>query len=917
MERNLERLTLLVYTVHQVMMLGVEIYQHWPAWIMFAFAVALIIEWGLHTVSYASSHARQIVYLCMMEVCFFLYSMYREDMMGILIPFASIVVLVGLASYTDLVHITVGALLVLVVYHGFVVHSIHISGVENFLTYVIPILNVSLIQSVIYFWIQKRNQSAKKMQEVIRDLRMAERSKDDFLANVSHEIRTPINTINGMSEVILQEDVNKVVRDNVYNIQTAGRNLMSVVSDILDFSELQSGKMEIIEENYNITSTINDIINMSMAQKSRKRLELVVDCDPNLPRGLLGDEKKIRRVVMNLVNNAIKFTDEGGIGIEITFRKEFYGINLIITVQDSGIGMDAESVGRLFTSYNQVDMGKNRKNGGIGLGLAISKAIVQGMGGVITVRSRFGKGTSIRVTIPQKVTDERPIVEITNRENVNALEYTNMERITMRDVRDGYAKMLTSMGKRLGVASHMCRSFEELKRRAQHGDCSHIFIGFDDYMEHPDFYDEISKKAKVVVALDEANEGKISNHNIILIYKPVYVIPVTSILNGSVDRHKVNDRSHRQSFIAPDVKVLIVDDNVMNIRVVQGLLAKYKIRSVQALSGMESLEKIESKEFDLVFMDHMMPEMDGIETFHRIREKGGSYYTRVPIVALTANAVAGAREMFLDEGFDDFVEKPVDISVLERVLQRNLPDEKLIMTEELPEEEEKSGTFVVESGPVQEERRSENVFAVGDLDVEAGQTYCGGKDSYLEILKEYVQKGAENWDPIEALYEKQDWKNYTIAVHAVKSSMLAIGARPLSEMAKKLEAAGKEDNTAYILENHAAMMEEFKRVIGEIAESGYISVETGQEENAEELPTLSDEVFEQKAIELEDAMYDFDGVKMTAIVKELSGYAYHGTALKDPLAGVFHKIEMSDYMAAVEVVLKLKDKLKNEGREGA
>jgi signal transduction histidine kinase/DNA-binding response OmpR family regulator len=901
--RNTERLTLLIYSIHQLFMLGVEIYQHWPVWIMFIYVAVLVIEWGIFAIKYANLHGRHVAYLCMMETCFLIYSLYTKDLMFILIPFASVVVLIGLSSYEDLVHITLMALIVMVVFHGFWIHSIYLYSVDDFLECAVPILNIVLIQSIIQFWIRKRNENGRRMDEIIENLRMAERAKDDFLANVSHEIRTPINTINGMSEVILQEELAGSVRENVNNIQTAGRNLMTVVSDILDFSELQSGKMEIEEENYNITSTINDIINMSMAQKAYKNMELVVDCDPNLPRGLLGDEKKIRRVVMNLVSNAIKFTEEGGVSIEITYRKESYGINLIITVRDSGIGMDEESVDRLFTTYNQVNTGKNRQNGGVGLGLAISKAIVQGMGGVITVRSKLKHGTSVRVTVPQKVTDPGPIVELLEKDRIYVLEYMNMERIAMRVVRDGYMKMLDNLGKRLGVTAHMCRNFEELKRRAERDAYSHLFIGFEEYLEHAGFFDDLSKKAKVVVVLDEKNDKRISNQDLILVYKPLYVIPFASILKGSEDKKKVNDRSHKQSFIAPEAKILIVDDNLMNIRVVQGLLGQYKIRSTPALSGVEALERIVSKDFDLVLMDHMMPEMDGIEAFHRIREKGGSYYTKVPVIALTANAIAGAREMFLEEGFQDFVEKPVDHSALERVLRRNLPEDKIRLLEEAPEAAKKE----VERA---DRHAQQGNFVIGDLDVESGQMYCGGRDAYLEILKEYAKKGAANWEALEIFYEQQDWSDYTIAVHAVKSSMLAIGAKYLSEQAKQLEFAGKENNLTYIRENHAQMIAEYERVIGEITNSGYIDLENEPQIPKEQMPELSDEMFEEKAIELEDAMYDFDGERMKTIVRELSGYTYHGASLREELSGVYHKIEMSDYMAAVEVVLKRKDKLK-------
>ena len=919
-EKGAECLTFLIYNIHEFVMLGVTIHQHWPVWLSFIIIGVLIIQWGCFTSKYGTTHNREMIYVSLFLVCLILYSMQIGALTNILIPFASIVVLLGLSNYPDLIYTTVIALIYLVLYHGLVIHSIRFSGFDDFLEYGIPLLNIILIQGVIYFWMKKRKESGQTMDRVIEELKGAERAKDDFLANVSHEIRTPINTINGMSEVILQEELTDEVREKVINVQNAGRNLMTVVGDILDFSELQSGKVEIVEEKYNITSTINDIINMSMAQKAGKNIELVVDCDPNLPRGLVGDEKKLRRIIMNLVNNAIKFTDEGGVSIDVTFRKEFYGINLIFTVRDSGIGMDQESVEKLFTTYNQVDMSRSRAKGGVGLGLAISRAIVKGMGGVITIRSQLGEGTSIRVTIPQKVADERPIIELAGKEKLNVLIYFNLEQIVIRDVRDGYSNALYHMVERLGVSNHICHNFEELKRRAEKENYTHVFIGYSDYMAAPVYYDELAKKTNVAVVLDEQNVGNMLNNNLILIYKPFYVIPVMSVLNGHSDRKEINNRTHHQEFTTPEVKVLIVDDNEMNIRVVQGLLAKYKIKTVQALSGMEALEKVESKDYDLIFMDHMMPEMDGIEALHRIRGKGGSYYANVPIIALTANAIAGAREMFLSEGFTDFVEKPVDNSVLERVLQRNLNENLLVYNEQpvkkkVAQEEESRLVMDMEKSMKKEqnqEKEPENKFVIADLDVETGQRYCGGRDSYIAILREYVRKGADNWNSIEQMYANQDWKNYVIAVHAVKSSMLAIGAKPLSELAKKLELAGKEDNIAYILENHDTMIAEYKRLMEDVGSSSYIGIVPKKEETAVNLLDLSDAQFEEKTIAFENAMYDLDGNRMLQILDELSTYAYHGSSLAEPLAAVRRKVELSDYMSAVEAVLRIKDKLKKE-----
>ena len=213
------------------------------------------------------------------------------------------------------------------------------------------------------------------------------------------------------------------MREEVYDIRDAGHELMALVSDILDFSQLQQGKMNLEEEAYNITSTINDIINIAMARKADRQIELIIDCDANIPSGLYGDEKKIRRVMLNLIDNAIKFTNEGGIVVRIYARKENYGVNLCVSVSDTGIGIEEEGLEKLFESFSQIDTRRNRQEGGIGLGLAISRELVQKMGGTITVRSRIGKGSIFRFVVPQKVLDDKPIGQVENREELNIAAY--------------------------------------------------------------------------------------------------------------------------------------------------------------------------------------------------------------------------------------------------------------------------------------------------------------------------------------------------------------------------------------------------------------------------------------------------------------------------------------------------------------
>ena len=722
------------------------------------------------------------------------------------------------------------------------------------------------------------------------------------------------------------------MREEVYDIRDAGHDLMSLVSDILDFSQLQQGKMNLEEEAYNITSTINDIINMAMARKADKPIELIVDCDADIPSGLYGDEKKIRRVIMNLVDNAVKFTNEGGVVIRIYTRKENYGVNLCVSVKDTGIGIEEEGMEKLFESFSQIDTRRNRQEGGIGLGLAISRALVQKMGGTITVRSRIGKGSIFRFVVPQKVLDEKPIGQVENRESMNIAAYFDMEQFDMMAIRDEYTGIITSMIRQLHVRCHVCRNLAEMKRREEHNAFTHVFISLEEYQEDEAYFDALARRARVIMVIDRPREKYITNPDIIRLYKPFYILPVVSILNGSRGSAGGKQMVRPGKFTAPEAHVLVVD----NIRVVEGLLKEYQIGVTYAASGQEALQLVENMSYDFVFMDHMMPEMDGIETMHRIREKVGHYYRKLPIIALTANAAPGNREMFLEEGFDDFISKPIEVSVLERVLKRNLPAEKIVFQ---PKTEE------VETAGAQQGKEK---FVIGSLDVEKGMLYCGGKEEYLSILEAYYEERYESWQLLDELFEKHDWKNYTIKVHALKSMMQNIGALSLSAKAKALELAGKRNDMEYILKNHADMMAEYRNVMEELeacplvrtekagaagmtegtekagaatddagsdkqASGGMRATNAGSAEVGSELPELTEEAFDKILAELENAMYELDGGRMQELLSGLQGYRYCGAVLTEALQPVKKKIEMSDYMSAVDAVSGIREKRKREG----
>lgn len=895
-QNKIESFMLIVFSVYAATIMIVS-----SRTIGFVVLFLLMVCWILYSCKFKSYEIRVRITSVIMQLCAILYGVQRDNVTQTVPVLIVFVVFMGLYGIADIIITTLASTVVIFFVHAFVLHTVPFDSVAEVMNYFSQIINVLLAQYVVYTWTKRNSEGSKQLLDTIEELKIVQRSKDDFVANVSHEIRTPINTICGMSEIILREEIPYKIKENVLNIQMSGRGLMGVVSDILDFSELQSGKIEPEEEAYNITSTINDIIHSSMARKEEKKIELIVDCDATIPSVLLGDEKKLRRVIMNLMSNAIKFTEEGYICLKVSYRKESYGINLVVSVKDTGIGMDEESLEKLFVGFSQVDTSRKRQEGGLGLGLAISRVLVEKMNGAITVKSKPGKGTTIQVVVPQKVLDEAPIASLHDRQNIRVATYIDMEQFDMIAIRDEYSEMIVHMAEQLKGKCHVCRNFAELQRRQEKEGFSHIFISIAEYRESQEYFDELARNTKLIVVLNRYEEKYINNPSVLRIYKPFYILTIVSALNGLQGRgYDQNNLSEK--FTTRDVHVLAVDDNRMNLMVIQEFLANYKIKVTTALSGKEALEKIEMADYDFVFMDHMMPEMDGVETLHRIRHKVGTYYQKVPVIALTANAVAGTREMLMAEGFSDFLEKPVERSVLERVLKRNLPHDKIINTDKMP----------ILSVP--EKTVKPDIPEIDGLDVEKGILYCNGKEQYLKVLRGYCEDWNQTGILAEQSFEQQDWKNYTIAVHGLKSAMKSIGATDISEAARKLEFAGKEYRIDYIMENHGRLMEKYRALFESLRSNDWIwpegmtlQADDAGDEQLLELEVLEEEQLDEKIALMEEAMYNLEDERLLEIVTELEKYQYRGVSLKEFLTPVKKKIERSDYISAVETVVKWKN----------
>ncbi len=796
--KRIEYIVVFIATIYAVSVSLIS-YGRMDYYVQLMIEASIIVMWMLTITGTGSYIFRATLATTLSEFSIMLYCVFVDSSLEALIPVIGFIIIVGLYELPRLVFISTAFCTIIIAHHIFISHTFRFDTRENILRSVLEIMAGYIVTFVVNFFLKEQARSKVVLFDTIDELKLAQRSKDDFLAAVSHELRTPINAICGMSEIGLAEAKSEVARENLEDIRNAGRNLLSTVSDILDYAQLSSGKLSLQEETYNISSTINDVINMSIGKIGEKKISLIVNCDPELPSLLLGDEPKIKRVMTNLVENSIKYTISGYVIMDISKREEEYGINLVVKIRDTGVGMRPESLGRIFGDFTQLSSGRNRREGGLGLGLTISRTIIEMMGGFMTVKSQYGKGTEIQFTVPQRVEDANPIGAIDTR-------------------------------------------LHSVKTES--------------------------------VGTDEYGEG---------------AIRVTG-RTGRVD--------NPGRMIMPDAHVLVVDDSFMNIKVLEGLLKPYRLKVTTAGSGKEALEKIADRCYDFVFMDHMMPEMDGVECVRLIRARENEYYKTVPIVALTANAVEGAREMFMSQGFNDFMSKPVEVSALERVLKKYVSKDKIRYTGE--EEEDTS-----------DQNTAEGLPAIGDLDVKKGLLYCGTVENYRNVLKVHATNGPDNIDKIRQFFEQKDFENYTIYIHALKSSMASIGADTLSEMSKDMEKAGKNGDIDYIEAHHEELMAEYERVVALLLGQDAMQMELSDEFMETDHEPISDEMFDEYINSFEEAAYTFEPNNMYEILDKLKAYSYNGHPLSPQLLVIRHKVEMEDYMSAVDTLADMRKRYRN------
>ncbi len=606
--------------------------------------------------------------------------------------------------------------------------------VFGFLTILFAIATFYLMMTSEKLWESDELRAAKQAAED------ANKAKSDFLASMSHEIRTPINAILGMDEMIIRESDNEQIMEYAGNINNAGKSLLSLINDILDFSKIEAGKMEILPDEYRTSFFISDLASMIAVRAHSKDLDFIVNADPTLPSVLFGDVDRVKQCALNILTNAVKYTEKGSVTFNVSYEKlSDTEIFLNIAVTDTGIGIREEDIEKLFTPFERVDEMRNRSIEGTGLGLSIVKKLLFIMGSALKVESEYGNGSTFSFKLKQGVRDWR------------------------------------NMG-----------NFAESYRR--------------------------------------------------------------SVLS----RNK-----YTESFRAPDARVLVVDDTEMNLTVFEGLLKKTEIRIDTVLSGQEALELAKRNKYDIMFIDHRMPVMDGVDTLNALNEMQDNLNKGVPCIAFTANAGTGSREKYRSYGFDDYISKPVSPSDLEKIIIRYIPPEKVDIVE-ADDADKSNGAVVTEA----DEAFTKAYEDAEGLSYNVALANCGSVDVLKDTAITFFKTIDDRLERIRTAYNARDLDNYTIQVHSLKSSARIIGAVALSVKAEYLEKCGKEanydeikDKTDDLLQDYTELKETMGKVIYSFAE---ITSENEDQENESYKESVRQEVLISFVQNSKEAVEDFD-----------------------------------------------------------